>query len=338
VIGVGLLGERHARFWAQQPDTELVAVADARQQRAEEVSQRWGAQHAFGSVDALMERTQLDAVSIATPDFAHHDPVVAALHAGVHVLVEKPLALETEQARSMVSAAERAKRVLMVNHSMRWIPYYANLKRSIVDGQFGELVAAHSFKADTLSVPTSMLAWANRSSPAYFLTAHDLDLVRWFVDDEVEQVYAQSVSRVLRERGVDTPDVVQASVRFRRGTIATFEASWILPNTFPALTDNYMHLLGTHASAFIDRGREAVEVFDEQRVRYPKLSTVYEHDGRIYGSFRHALEHFSACVRTGAEPLTSGSRVLGVVAALEAIHRSLDSGRPESVAASVGAA
>jgi predicted dehydrogenase len=81
-----------------------------------------------------------------------------------------------------------------------------------------------------------------------------------------------------------------------------------------------------------------VEVFDEQRVRYPKLSTVYEHDGRIYGSFRHALEHFSACVRTGAEPLTSGSRVLGVVAALEAIHRSLDSGRPESVAASVGAA
>jgi predicted dehydrogenase len=246
----------------------------------------------------------------------------------VHVLVEKPLALTTDDARAMLVAAERSGRVLMVNHSMRWMPYFVSLKRSIATGELGDVVAAHSFKADTIHVPTGMLSWAARSTPAYFLTAHDLDLVRWFIDDEIEEVYAQSVSRVLRDRGIDTPDVVQASVRFRTGAIATFEASWILPNTFPSLTDSYLHVLGSRASVFVDRGRETLEVFTEQSVKYPKLSTVYEHEGRIYGSFRHALEHFATCARTGAEPLTSAARVFGVVAALEAIHQSLDTHRP----------
>ena len=333
VIGVGLLGERHARFWAQQPDVELVGVADARLERAEEVARKWQVSGAFASADALLENTRPDAVSIATPDFAHRQPVVASLQAGAHVLVEKPLSLSTPDARAMLTASERSGKLLMVNHSMRWIPYFASLKRSIASGELGDVIAAHSFKADTIYVPTGMLAWAGQSTPAYFLTAHDLDLVRWFVDDEVDEVYAQSVSRVLAARGVSTPDVVQASVRFRSGAIASFEASWILPNTFPALTDSYMHVLGSRGSVYIDRGREALEVFTEDQVKYPKLSTVYEHQGRIYGSFRHALEHFTDGVRTGAEPLTSGARVYGVVAALEAIHRSLETHQPVRVEA-----
>ncbi len=338
VVGVGLLGERHARFWAQQPDVELVAVADARPDRAEEVARKWGSPAAYGGVAELIEQARPHAVSIATPDFAHRDPVVAALEGGVHVLVEKPLALSTDDASAMVRAAEQAGRLLMVNHSMRWMPSYASLKRSIVAGELGDVIAAHSFKADTIHVPTGMLAWASRSTPAYFLTAHDLDLVRWFLDDEVVEVYAQSVSRVLAARGIDTPDAIQASVRFRGGAIASFEASWVLPNTFPSLTDSYMHVLGSQAAVYVDRGRETLEVFNEQAVKYPKLGTVYEHEGRIYGSFRHALEHFVDCVRTGAEPMTSAGRVYGVVAALEALHRSLDSHRPETVEAAVGVA
>jgi len=330
VIGVGLLGQRHTRFWAQASGIELVGVADPRLDRAQEVADRWGVT-AFASAADLMDRAKPDIASVATPDFAHREPVLTALEGGAHVLVEKPLALTTEDARAMLAVSERTSRFLMVNHSMRWIPYFASLKQSVASGALGEVVAAHSFKADTVHVPTEMLAWANRSTPAYFLTAHDLDLVRWFVNDEVEEVYAQSVSRVLKARGVDTPDVVQASVRFRKGAIATFEASWILPNTFPSLTDSYMHVLGSQASIFVDRGREALEVFNEQNVKYPKFGTVYEHEGRIYGSFRHSLEHFVECVRSGDEPLTSADRVYGVVAALEAIHRSLETRQPVSV-------
>ncbi|MFN8525580.1 MAG: Gfo/Idh/MocA family oxidoreductase [Chloroflexota bacterium] len=332
VVGVGLLGERHTRFWAQQADIELVGVADSRVDRAREVAGKWGAAVAAASVSDLIEQAHPDAVSVATPDFLHREPVIAALRAGVHVLCEKPLAMTTDDAAAMIQAARAAGRILMVNHSMRWIPHYAALKRQVESGELGQVVSAHSFKADTLHVPTTMLAWSRQTTPAYFLTAHDLDLVRWFVDDEVEEVFAQSASQVLRARGIDTPDVVQASVRFRGGCVASFEASWILPDTYPSLTDNYMHVFGSKKAVYLNRGAEALEVYDEQRVSYPKLSTVYEHGGRIYGSFRHALEHFADCVRTGAEPLTSAQNVYGVVAGLEAIHRSIETRRPERAA------
>ena len=336
VIGVGLLGERHARFWAQQPDVDLIAVADARPEHADAVAQKWGVPKSYASADDLIASERLDAVSIATPDFAHREPTVAALTAGIHVLVEKPLALTSEDARAMITAAEQSGRLLMVNHSMRWIPQFAHLKQAIQKGELGDVIAAHSVKADTVYVPTEMLSWAAGSTPAYFLTPHDLDLVRWWMDDEVAEVYAQAVGRVLRGRGIDTPDVVQASVRFRNGAIGTFESSWILPNTFPSLTDNYMHVIGSRGTVFFDRGRETTETFTEHGVSYPKLSTVYEHNGRIYGSFRHALEHFTECVRSGSEPLTSATRVYGVVSALEAIHRSIASRQPERVDALPG--
>lgn len=331
VIGVGLLGERHARFWAQQADVELVAVADTNIDRAALVANTWHAPKSYPDLNHMIAGERLDAVSVATPDFAHREPVIAALDAGLHVLVEKPLALSSEDARAMIAAAKRGGRLLMVNHSMRWIPQFALLKKAIQRGEMGELLATHSVKADTLYVPTEMLSWSADSSPAYFLTAHDLDLVRWWMDDEVEEVYAQSVSRVLRGRGLNTPDVIQASVRFRNGAISTFESSWVLPNTFPSLTDSYMHVIGSTSTVFFDRGRETQETFTEQGVKYPKLATVYEYDGRIYGSFRHSLEHFIDSVRNGSEPLTSGARVFGVVSALEAIHRSIESRRPEGV-------
>ena len=92
-----------------------------------------------------------------------------------------------------------------------------------------------------------------------------------------------------------------------------------------------MHVICENGVAYLDRGREGTEVFETDRVRHPKHSTVYEQDGRIYGSFRHALEHFTHCIRAGIEPLTSARRVMGVVSALEALHRSLESGMPEIV-------
>jgi predicted dehydrogenase len=223
-----------------------------------------------------------------------------------------------------------AKRIVMVNHSMRWIPRHREI-RSAIANEIGPVVVAHSAKSDVISVPTTMLSWAGRSSPAWFLTAHDLDLVRWFADDRIVRVWAQGSRRLLFARGIDTWDAIQASVTFARGAIATFESSWVHPETYPALTDDYMHVIGEGGVAYLDRGRETLEVFSSHHSRHPKYATVYEHDGRIYGSFRHALEHFEECVKCTREPETSARRVLGVVATLEAIHHSLETGLPVEV-------
>ena len=337
VVGTGLLGERHARFWGQQDDVELVGIVDLDLGRATSAAERLATTFGiprppvFMSLETLLTATGADAVSVATPDFAHRDPVVQALNAGLHVLVEKPLAMTTADAFVMTDAARRAGRWLMVNHSMRWIPRYRAIHDVIRTGEWGQMVVAHSAKSDVIHVPTEMLRWASRTSAAYFLTAHDLDLVRWFAGDRIVRVFAQGARGVLDRRGIDAYDAIQTAVTFANGSIASFEASWIHPNTYPSFTDDYMHVICEQGVAYLDRGREGSEVFETDRVRHPKHSTVYEQDGRIYGSFRHSLEHFTRCIRAGTEPLTSARRITGVVTALEAIHRSLETGLPENV-------
>lgn len=269
VVGTGLLGERHARFWGQQDDVDLVGLIDLDILRATSVAERLAGTFGvprppvFTSLDELLESTGADAVSVATPDFAHRDPVVRALEAGLHVLVEKPLAMTTDDAKVMTDAARRAGRSLMVNHSMRWIPRYRAIHDAIRTGQWGKMVVAHSAKSDVIHVPTEMLRWASRTSAAYFLTAHDLDLVRWFAGDRIVRVYAQGARGVLDRHGLDAYDAIQSSVTFANGSIASFEASWIHPNTYPSFTDDYMHVICENGVAYLDRGREGTEVLKQ---------------------------------------------------------------------------
>ncbi|TLN15952.1 Gfo/Idh/MocA family oxidoreductase, partial [bacterium] len=92
VIGAGLFGETHASVFSELPNVELVAVADVRGERAEEVAGKCGAKYHYGDWRRLVERDDIDAVSVVTPEDAHRDPVVEAADAGKHVLVEKPIA------------------------------------------------------------------------------------------------------------------------------------------------------------------------------------------------------------------------------------------------------
>src|SRR5690606_10231654 len=136
----------------------------------------------------------------------HRDPVLAALEAGKHVLVEKPLATTTEDARAIVAAAERRDRIVQVNFSQRRLPPYAYLKRVIDAGEIGEPRLVVSVKRDRLHVPTRMISWAASTSPIFFMTSHDLDLIRWYLEAEPVGVSAQETRGVLESKGVAAPD------------------------------------------------------------------------------------------------------------------------------------
>jgi predicted dehydrogenase len=329
VIGVGLLGERHARVWNEIPGARLVAVADASPKRAEHVGASLGVA-AYSETAALLTRDDVQAVSIATPDHLHALPVLAALRAGKHVLVEKPLATDLDEAVAMVAAARDAGRTLMVNYSQRFVPEFNWAKRQIETGVIGTPQIVRSLKDDRISVPTEMLRWSAQSSPIFFMTSHDLDLVRWYLDDEVESVYAQEASGVLRARGIDVHDGVEAVVRFRRGAVATFHSSWIHPAGFPGLTDSWLQIIGRDGVLSLGRGREH-ELFTAGGANAPRFGTADEIAGTLRGAFRHSLEHFLQSLRSGIEPMTSASRTLGVTATQCAIIESIRTQGPVTV-------
>lgn len=282
----------------------------------------FGPARVYRDAEQLVQDPDVDAVLVATPDFAHTEPALAAIAAGKPVLIEKPLATSSAEAVRILHAARDAgvKAMTLFNH--RWVPAYWQAKERTANGVVGEPLLAYARKNDTIEVPTEMIAWAHLTTPAWFLSSHDVDLVCWYFDTEPVEVYATEVRKVLVARGIDTPDAVQAQVRFANGAVATFEACWTYPNTFPTMTDSFVELIFTGAVIHLDRKREQIEIATNDRFEYPRNLLANRVGGRPSGSTFAAVSHFVDAVLDDFEPLVSLESSVRVTRVLEAIRRS----------------
>jgi predicted dehydrogenase len=325
VVGAGLLGARHARAYAELDGCRLAAVCDVNRARADAVASRYGAR-AYGSL-AEMLASGIAAVSVATPDHAHHDPVAASLDAGAHVLVEKPLTIDPAEARALIRRAAERRRVLMVNYSQRWLPESRRIERLIQRGELGEIAFIESHRWDAAWVPERMIApWAGRTSPIHFMSSHDIDLILSWTGGRVRRVYAVAHRGVLAR-----PDVVDgydALLTMDGGTRVSLHSSWILPETFPAAADSRMEIIGGRAAAFLDGNRRELTTYTaahrEQTV-FGGPRTADEVNGRLAGAFVESLRAFRDAVAAGdvAAP-TSAAATLHVVDVQAAIVASAE--------------
>lgn len=326
VIGTGLLGSRHARVWHEMADAELVAVCDLDLGRAENVAKQYEAQ-AFADYRKMLDEAKLDAVSVATPDHLHREPVTAALAAKVHVLQEKPLATNADDARAIAEAAAASNRTVMVNFSQRFVADHVWLHDAIARGEIGNPRMVLSVKHDNIAVPTGMIrAWSQGTSPLYFMTSHDLDLVHWFLKVDPVKVAAQETRGTLDAMGIPVHDGLNALITFGNNIIANFHSSWIHPNTYPKLADGFMQIIGDAGALTYNNRTRTAELFNGrggQKVEFTGAHTADVVDGRITGAFVAALEHFVECIRTGRESDTSPRRVLATALAQAAVMEAL---------------
>jgi len=332
VVGAGIMGQWHARVYRDDPRCEVVAVSDLNGNRADEFAQEFSISSVFETHGDMLDKTELDAVSVCTPDFAHAGPAVDAAEAGKHVLIEKPLAVSVQDAEVIIETVRRKGVTAMAQFSHRWIPSYRKAKHLLAGGALGEPVMAYARKNDRIYVPTKMIGWADRTTPCWFLSSHDIDLVCWLFESVPVEVYANAVSKVLVSRGVNTPDAVQAQVRFADGAVATFESCWIYPDTFPTMTDSFIEVITTGSVVHLDRKQEQVEISTEQEYSYPRnlLFLEYE-DGVTQGAVPLAIRHFVTCVLEGREPLVDLESSLVVTRILDAAQRSIDAAGPVSI-------
>ena len=198
VIGAGLFGENHALVYSRLPGVELVAVCDQNEARAREVAERYGARTHYTDYAQLLAEPDIEAVSIATPDFAHAEIALAAAQAGKHILCEKPLATTVEEAQAIVDAAARAGVKLMVDFHNRVNPPFVAARDSVRNGAIGTPAYGYARLSNTTFVPLEMLSWADRSSALWFLGSHAVDIMRFILNDTVVRVHAVSRSGILR--------------------------------------------------------------------------------------------------------------------------------------------
>lgn len=282
----------------------------------------------FGYTDyrAMLDRSDLDAVVVATPDHLHFEPTRAVLLSGRHALVEKPFTTDLAEADELVRLSAETKRVIQVAFNHRWLAPYYQAKEVIKSGEIGTPLAGYARKNDTIWVSTELIAWAGSTTPAWFLSSHDIDLLRWWLASEPAEVRAWGRKEVLTARGISTYDLIQAQVKFASGAFVTFESGWIYPNTFPTVVDSFIQVVGASGHLNLDRKCESLEVSTESKFSYPKGFLTSEIFGRLRGAFPNCLEDFLRVVRDGIPPAVTALDGRQVTATLAAIHRSLGSG------------
>ncbi len=331
VIGVGIMGENAVMVWQRNREVEVVAVCDLDLTRAESVAAKLNVPAYYQNYRDLLEKENIDVAHINTPDWAHRDPVIDSLNAGKHVLVEKPLTTDVHEADEIVKAVKETGKKLQVSYNHRWLSVYHKVYSDIQSGKIGECIMGYAKKNNPVLVPTKMLPWAGKTSPAWFLSSHDIDLVCWWINDSAEEVYATGVKKVLKAQNIDTYDAIQAQVRFKSGFVATFESVWIYSNTSPYLPDSFMEIIGTEGHVFMDRKAEAIEMATKDTYTYPRTLLNYQVFDRWQGALPACMYSFIDAVRDDREPYVQAEDGRKVTAILDSIHRSLESSNPEKV-------
>jgi predicted dehydrogenase len=241
VVGSGWAGATHVASYAGLPDVQVVALAGEETGRTVEVARKHGVPAVFGTWQQLLEEPGLDAISVCAPNALHHPIAMAALRAGIHVLCEKPLALDSVQAGEMVAAAMRADRVLMTVFNLRKRRAVAALRAAVRDGSLGHVYYAKaSWLRRRHEGPGGWSARRTTAGGGAFidLGIHVLDLALHLLGEpEVRRasgaIHAELASGWLT--GVDadagTWDVEDLGVgllRLAGGTTVVVEASWAL--------------------------------------------------------------------------------------------------------------
>ena len=208
VIGVGSLGQHHARILAAMPHADLIGVVDIKPDRAREVAAQYGTT-AYSNASELVGR--VDAVSIATPTLSHVVVALPFVESGAAVLVEKPLAATVEDADRLLAAADARGTVLAVGHTERFNPAVAAALPLVSRPKFVEIHRLGTFPERSLDIDV-----------VFDLMIHDLDVLLATVGSEVESVEAVGVN-VLTPR----VDIANARLRFASGCVANVTASRI---------------------------------------------------------------------------------------------------------------
>ncbi|NMC78440.1 MAG: Gfo/Idh/MocA family oxidoreductase [Chloroflexi bacterium] len=218
VIGVGSMGKNHARVYSELPEAELVAVADENEANATSVGNTFGAR-GYTDYRALLEKEKPEAVSIAVPTALHETVALAALEAGAHILVEKPIAATLEEGQHIIEAARRYQRCLMVGHIVRFNPAIQLLKIKLQSGELGRIFQIFCRRAGPFP------ARIRDVGVVIDLAPHDVDIMRFLVEQDPDRVYAETAQRIHTEH----EDLLFGMLHFPSGITGALEINWLTP-------------------------------------------------------------------------------------------------------------
>jgi predicted dehydrogenase len=320
VIGCGYWGPNLIRNFAGCPLTELAAACDASPRRLEAVGRTNPHLRLVGSVDELLE-LPLDAVAIATPVSTHYPLAKRCLEAGLHVLVEKPLAANVREANSLVDLASRLGRALMVDHTYLFSNPVRRIKQLVDGGELGDL-----YYVDSVRINLGL--FQHDVNVIWDLAPHDLSIVDYVLGGEPRSISAWGCGHA--DPGIE--DIAYVNVDYGDCLQANFHVNWLSPvkvrqMIFAGSRKSliYNELNTTEPIKVYDRGIDLGEDAEELRrvmVSY-RTGDVWSPHVEPGEPLQAVVTHFAECARDGSDPVSDGRLGLRVVRLLESATRSI---------------
>jgi len=321
VVGLGYWGPNLVRNLDECAGADLVAVCDTREDALAKIRRRSPGLRTTTALDALLADDMVEALAIATPVSTHHRIAAAALRAGKHVFVEKPLAGSSAAARELADLAAARGRVLMPGHTFLYSPPVNRIRALLSEGELGEVYFISMSRVNLgLHQPDASVAWD--------LGPHDFSILRYWLEETPRYVTAACRSCVIPS----VPDVAFITLEYDSGVICHVELSWLAPSKLRRTS-----IVGSRKMLlYDDTSNEPVRVFDsgvnlkdpatfgEYRMTYRSGDIVSPH---VPATEPLLLEMTDFCeaVRFGRQPRSSAALGIEVVRMIEAVDRSLAS-------------
>ena len=308
-----------------QPDSVVVAVMSASEERAKAYAAENDIQRSYVSVEALLADPEVDVVYISTTNERHKAEVVLAAKSGKHVLCEKPLALTMADAREMLETCKQANVVLGTNHHLRNAVTHRTIRKLIKEGAIGNPLAARVFHA--VYLPPRLQGWRLDKPEAgggviLDITVHDADVLHFALDDDAEEVVALAGRQGLAQSGLE--DAVMGAIRFRSGLLAQFHDAFTIKHA---------------RTGFEVHGSEGSLLAEDVMTQEPQGRLFLQREGKREevelgqheNLYAHQVRHFNAAVKGKGTPFATGEDGVRSLAVATAVLESTKTGQRVAV-------
>lgn len=320
IIGAGGIARAHLQAMKGNEIIKFIGITDVDYSRAESVAKDYEGKP-YKNLDDLLVDSEIDAVIVCSPHIFHGDQVVASAKAGKHVFVEKPMALTLKECDDMINACESEDRILMVGQVMRYYPVNRLIKKMIAEGEIGNvghLIRRRYSYFDTTQPGTVYGRWyldlkIGGICVLYCFGPHEYDILHWYMDSPVVEVYAQGTESTELYKG--QKDSYTSIMKHKNG------ATSVLSQTVVShVSAHDQFIMGSKGSMFL-AGDKLLMNGNEVAV-----------EGSSGQGMQIQINEFAECCLTGRMPDANGRSVRHSMAIIEATKQSAERNKPVLVA------
>jgi predicted dehydrogenase len=271
VVGAGRIGTLRARLAAKHPSVGFLAISDINKSYAQALAEKTGADFHSDNNFAVIERPEVNAVFVSTPEGEHTAPVRRALELGKPVLCEKPIALSIKDADNVLETLKQTGGKLRIGYSRRYKECFLRAKEQMIHGRLGTVVGGLARVYNSRAQSFAILKRDPHATPVLDVLTYYVDLMCWFLEgNRPVEVVARGQHGIFKAAGYSAQDVTWALITFADGAVINLGIAYALPAKYPTQgQSDRVELLGTEGTMLIDDDHMDHLLYTEKGIPHP---------------------------------------------------------------------